>query len=81
MAYLKMIKAEINATEKLYLKQEIHALSLSLSVNGWWRRLQVGSKEQQMNHSQRFLFFCFFIFLLMVHVSLFFPLAFSLSRL
>ena len=54
-----MIKAEINATEKLYLKQEIHALSLSLSVNGWWRRLQVGSKEQQMNHSQRFLFFCF----------------------
>ena len=40
----------------------------TVSVNGRWWMLQVGSKEQQTNHSQRFLIL-FLLFFWMVHAS------------
>ena len=42
--------------------------SLYIEVDGRWWKLQVGSKEQQTSHSQRFLIFIsFFFFLWMVY--------------
>ena len=60
----------VSDTSQCSLKTKSDTQKLTLShdnVNGQWWKLQVGSKEQQTSHSQRFLIL-FILFFWMVHM-------------